>query len=519
MAGRFAIRRLRLAGLAPRDHPAPQSLEIRLAEAARRALAPALGHALADWSGPEVLRVRRLEVDIAMDAAFDPDLFATLLARAIASALRRASGEAVVAYATRAAYLAALAEALAAGRAWQCWWLREAEGVRALPAAAAIRTVLAADARMGLEALAGLPPLRLAAVLDALGPGEAARLLDEFSAAGSGTATIEAGVATVAEATSATMGCIAAVAKVASTGAGLLPLALYVRAVALNESAGGPGLAAAARAWAALSAALAGRTEAAAAAFLETVAGEGAVADFGVGLEIPAAARRLAHHIVRHRDAVAASDVAPACMFTRFGGLFLLVPTLGFDDIEEAVAGWTVAPDPRCAALIGYAVLGLCAGRVSIAAWLADPLWRELFGLSLWDPPIALAEQLSAIPSQGWDTLEALADGLASTRDARFLLPPRTLVESRAARRTLARLASAILTRFARRLVGFSASSAPFLWHNLLAVPAAVERVGSCWQARLGRPPLDVLVSLSRLAEGTVSLPSGATVRLTRAPP
>src|SRR6516164_6344429 len=73
----------------------------------------------------------------------------------------------------------------------------------------------------------------------------------------------------------------------------LVPLALYVRAVALNESAGGPGLAAAARAWAALSAALAGRTEAAAAAFLETVAGEGAVADFGVGPEIPAAARRI----------------------------------------------------------------------------------------------------------------------------------------------------------------------------------------------------------------------------------
>ena len=318
MAGRFAIRRLRLAGLAPRDHPAPRSLEIRLAEAARQALAPALGHALADWSGPEVLRVRRLEVDIAMDAAFDPDLFATLLARAIASALRRASGEAVVAYATRAAYLAALAEVLAAGRAWQCWWLREAEGVCALPAGAAIRTVLGVDARVGLEALASLPPLRLVTVLEALGQGEAERLLDEFSVAGSGTATIEVGVAAIAEATSATIdGSIAAVAKVASAGAGLFPLALYVRAVALNESAGGPGLAAAARAWAALSAALAGRTEAAAAAFLETVAGEGAVADFGVGPEIPAAARRiLAHHLVRQRDAVAESDVAPDCMLS-----------------------------------------------------------------------------------------------------------------------------------------------------------------------------------------------------------
>jgi hypothetical protein len=245
---------------------------MRLAEAARLALAPELGRALADWSGPEVLRVRRLDVDIAMDAAFDPDLFAALLARAIASALRRAGGEGVIAFPTRAAYLAAFVEALATGRAWQCWWLREAEGVRALPAGAAIRTVLGADARVGLEALASLPPLRLAAVLEALGPGEAERLLDEFASAGSRTATIETGIAAIAGATSATIdGSIAAVAKVASADIGLSPLALYVRTIALNESAGGPSLAAAARAWAALSAALAGRTEAAAAAFLETV--------------------------------------------------------------------------------------------------------------------------------------------------------------------------------------------------------------------------------------------------------
>src|SRR5215468_6697852 len=104
MAGRLTIRRLRLAGLAPRDHPAPLSLETRLAEAAHRALASALDRALAAWSGPEVVRVRRLEVEIVMDAGFDPDLFAALLARAIASALRRVGGDGVVAYPTRSAY-------------------------------------------------------------------------------------------------------------------------------------------------------------------------------------------------------------------------------------------------------------------------------------------------------------------------------------------------------------------------------------------------------------------------------
>jgi hypothetical protein len=36
------------------------------------------------------------------------------------------------------------------------------------------------------------------------------------------------------------------------------------------------------------------------------------------------------------------------------------------------------------------------------------------------------------------------------------------------------------------------------------------------WHARLGRPPLDVLLSLSRIAEGSVTTPSGARVDLAR---
>jgi len=505
MAGRLAIRRLRLAALAPRDHPAPRSLEMRLAEAARRGLAPALDRALADWSGPEVVRVRRLEVEIAMDAGFDPDLFAALLARAIGSALRRAGGDGVVAYSTRAAYLAALVEALAAGRAWGCWWQREAEGLRALPVAAAIRTALAVDPKIGLEALAILPPLRLAVVLDALGPGEANRLLDEFSATRRGSATPAASIAAIADA--------------ASAGAEPSPLALYVRAAARSEAAAGSALAAAARAWAALTHALAGRSEAAAAGFLASLASDGAIAELGPALQSSSEARRvLAQRLARRRNEMpATADAEPDWRFTRFGGLFLLLPTLGLDEIAETVAG---VPGPDATTLIGYAALGLCAGRARFGAWLADPLWRELFGLPVQDPPEALAEQLRAIPDRVWETVMPLGDALAGMRDASFLLAPRQLLQSRAARRATARLARSMLTRFARRLAGFRGSSAPFLWHNLLSVTAAVERVGDGgWQARLSRPPLDVLLSLSRLAEGSVRLPSGATVRLTRVSP
>jgi hypothetical protein len=101
-------------------------------------------------------------------------------------------------------------------------------------------------------------------------------------------------------------------------------------------------------------------------------------------------------------------------------------------------------------------------------------------------------------------------------RDARFLLPPRDLVGSRAAAHVLAGLARAALARFARRLVGFGAASAPFLWVNLLSATAVLERRPGGWSARLSRPPLDVLLALSHIAEGSVQAPSGVRIELAR---
>ncbi len=81
----------------------------------------------------------------------------------------------------------------------------------------------------------------------------------------------------------------------------------------------------------------------------------------------------------------------------------------------------------------------------------------------------------------------------------------------------LARLARAASAAFARRLIGFGAASAPFLWDNLLGSGAVFERVDGGWKARLARPPLDILLSLSGIAEGTVQAPA-ARLHLSRAP-
>jgi hypothetical protein len=134
-------------------------------------------------------------------------------------------------------------------------------------------------------------------------------------------------------------------------------------------------------------------------------------------------------------------------------------------------------------------------------------------------PAAAITARLGAIAASDWATLAPLGAPLDSQRDARFLLARRDLTGSRAAVHTLAMLARAVSSRFARRLIGFGHASAPFLWANLLGVSAVLERRSDGWHARLNRPPLDVLLSLSRIVEGSVALPSGARVEIARTNP
>ncbi len=528
MAGAVVIRRLRLAGLAPRDHPAPRDLEARLIEAARTWLAPAFLRRLQARSDGSVVRVRRLAVDVTLDAAFDQEAFADLLAGAIGAALERAAtdatadGDTVVVFASRAAYLVALLEALAAGSATQQWRLRDAaEGLRFLPPPAAIRTALLAEPADGEAALLSLSPGRLASLLNALGARESERVLDAFAASSSAAIGPEAAVAAI-------------VAAADSGGsAAPEPLALYLRARAAGP-ASGPLLAAVARLWVSLAGAVDRPYETSARAWLDWLDGEpadrsGARPDW-TGLNVPEAARlALAASLAGRRASRApgprrgdAGQLRGSPTLTRFAGLLLLVPGLEIDAIAERVAKWPDAPPADTAALIAYAALGLCAGRQRLAAWLNESLWRELFGLDHRASAADLAERLGAIGEPQWRTLAPLGLRLDSPRNARFLLAPRALIgasdgaSAQASVRGLAALAHALASRFGCRLNGLREPSAPFLWENLLGAGGVLEPVEGGWQARLSRPPLDILLSLSRLAEGTVRMPGG-DVEITRA--
>jgi Contractile injection system tape measure protein len=503
MPARVAIRRLELRGLAPRDHPAPGELQHRLVDAARKFLPEALEQSVRLWTGEAVVRIRRLEVDLTLEAAFEPQNFAAVLARAIAEELRRAEergsshggNDGVVYYASRAIYLAALLEALAEGRATNQWWLRDAEGLRLLSRSQAIRTAVLAEPRVGLEALASLAPLRRMSVLGALAPIEADRVLDQLARANSGSADLEQCAEAVA-------------AAAAELPEGASALAIFVGAFARKPAVAGEPLAAAARLW----------TE------IDSVPRNDAVDDVATSRPLwRDGAAKAATAGEARRILVAAARKArpdqsqPTFRFTQFGGLLLLLPDLGMPEIASLVATWPDAPNDT-AALIGHAALGLCAGRRRFAEYLDDGLWRELFGLDAKASSSAMSARLGAIPAEQWAAFEPLLEPLSRRGDARFLLAPRSLVASRAAARALAGLARAASTRFALRLPGFRDASAPFLWTNLLATTAALERRPGGWSARLNRPPLDVLLSLARVAEGSVHAPSGARVDFGRAP-
>jgi hypothetical protein len=476
--GSLAIRKLRLATLAPRDHPAPDALAARLADAAQRLLPAALQQCLGGQPD-RIIRIRRLALDITLGPGIGDAAFAGALAAAIARALGTGFAEPnedIVSFATPAGYLAALAEALAAGRAAETWWLRDAEGLRFLPKPAAIRTALLADPPLGQAALLSLPPHRRAAVLAALSAREAERLLESFSAS-----------APPASADSAA--CAAAIAAAAAVNPTTrMPLAFYLLVVAANESLAGPALAEAARQHAAL------ETKpfmSSIAAFTPPQAGHADLAGPPSGGTQPGPAP---------------ASAPSTASFNRFAGLLLLAPGLDFEALAEA------GDEAR---LVAFAALGLNAGRGNFAAWLRDPLWPAWFGLDPRATGAERADQLAAIPLTVWQALAPHGLPPETQHEARFLLPPRNLL-GRSAALGLAGLAKTLSARFARRLTGLRAATAPFLWDNLLGAGGMVDSRPGGWEARLTRPPLDILLTLSRLADGKSLLPA-ATLHLSRA--
>jgi hypothetical protein len=521
----LAIRRLRIQALLPADRPECEAVRRRLADAAKHGFAPALGRALSQWDEDRVVLIRRLHVESSLDLALSDEGLAEGLAARIAEEIRRLAeypDDNVVVFADRAAHLAAFLTALAEDGSRDRWWFRAFDGVRVLPKPAAIRTVLLADPPEGARALTVLPEPKRQRVIAALGDAEAVRVGEGLAAAADATPDMAAVITA-----------IAAVARGGPAEAGLPPvcqaLHLYLRVAAVTPDLAGRRLFGAATALVRLRSAVSELGTARSAALLRAVRGGYAPAPLpgaealrraiALLLPLPPPERRTAVAFAlaaRRPGAAGAPEAGAAVAFTRFGGLFLLLPSLFALPVTAEAAAWPQPSAGRAEDLLSLLVLAACAGRGRAAAVLADPQWRDLLRL----PPMLDSEAvdgwLAALPRRARRELAASALSGVSRRDALHLALPPAWCASRRMRRRIAGLAHTALRGFARRLPGFADSSADFLWRNFLQTGARVEFEPGAIRVFVARPPLDVVLSLTGAGRAAFRLSDGRSISIER---
>jgi hypothetical protein len=529
--GSLIIRRLQVEALLPRDHPDQHRVGGRFADCARQQVAPALVHALSEWTSDEIIRIRRIAVAGSLDLALPDETLGAALARSIAREIARlstANDENVVRFPDCAAYLAAFLTALIENRAWDRWWFRDFDGLRPLPKATALCTALLAQPADGQRALAQLPFGTRRRVIADLGDHGAERV-------GKGLARSGGGEANPAEAVRALLEILSREdALPADLSGASAVLDLYVMATTGMPALAGQTLFAAINAVVLLLDNIPAAAPHHAAALLRALRSGTATHTLAQTSErlrhalallrpLPAPERRaLAVLALRRRQAgsdLATSDEGSAAItFTRFGGLFLLLPRFVELGLDEATELWQQPPGCRADNLLYLLLLASCTGRARAAAVLADPLWRDLLGIPPALGAAEIADWLAALPRAASARLAGFGLGGMTPRDARHLTLPPSWCRSRRMRRHLAAVSHSLLRAFTQRLPGFAGSSAGFLWRNFLNVGARVEIDAASIRVFIARPALDVLLTITGLGRAEFTLADGRFVSIERVP-
>jgi len=160
-SNRLHIRRFHAQYLVPHDHPAPQRLKVRIDDAvAQHLLGQTLSLALANLfseTDESIWLIRRLELDLSVNAAWEREqltrVIAAQIVRMLGAALNETGDENVVRFANRAAHLARFLSDVTAGRAWGKWYYESFAGLRPLTTSAALRTAICNEPDAGQAAL------------------------------------------------------------------------------------------------------------------------------------------------------------------------------------------------------------------------------------------------------------------------------------------------------------------------------------------------------------------------------
>ncbi|MBI1205815.1 MAG: hypothetical protein GC191_00855 [Azospirillum sp.] len=417
----LTIARLTLSSVVPREQFGATVPAADAGRFVRHDLIPALAQALTpilDDGNDAVWVIRRLDLDLAVDAAWTGAVTAARLAAAVGAALAEVvagrAANAAIRFPDRASYLAQFLDDLAAGCAFERWYYPSFRGLGALPTTSAVRIVLERDAGVAIRALSLLGRRRrLTRVLGCLSEPDAARLVGGLF----GEATAIPDAALIAAAAEVIAG---DPALVANRGRAVANLALSV--VLLEPGGVSPAAAGAAAAW--LLSALDDGT----ADHLGAAADRWSPADGqGPRAPVPAAVAAALDQAVgrlrraadpRNRPVRPAAPTVLTWQGTCHAGVFLLwrsVRELGLETLSAPGA----VPAPSQA--FRHLLAALLAGPGRQSAW-SDPALAWLSRIEdAGDPGPATAAALATLGGPA-DRVNAVIDLVATLR------PPRPLV-------------------------------------------------------------------------------------------
>lgn len=548
------VHRWRNEYIVAREHPSPERARAdldRIAQHLPDELVAGLAQSFLAQPEPVVL-LKRVALDCELDLSRDPGLLAARWAHRFARALIEAIDfdcDGILRFPSRAAFRAQFIADLAAARAWHLWYYRPFEGLQALPAASAIRTLLLQDTALGRATLTALSTQawhHLAAVLTRL---EAARILEGLSEVDD-----------------------------ADAGESRLPLALlaqstvafgtpwFVRALRLFSEALRTGHAPTRRLaqWVRLAGKLPMLASHTDAEWLCAALWRGDVAaivaadrerdgeTWAALAAHPEWGRGLAEALVRivQPSASRGSGIS-ACFDTAFGGLALLLPEIDGLLDDEVCAALPPVSDAEPRALAAWLALAQCAGALCAYELVRETFWREVFAipphlgapsLGAWleqadaGPALArLAERTAALargepvrtppcaegfrapllvdqPTGIWLRFDDQAPTDAAPWRARLAAARRARKDWRylntdwglpaSWRRFFTQLAQIALRRFAYRIPGFAGTSLPYMHANFLAGRGNWEMATG--RLQLTRPPLYTLLALTGIARGAI---------------
>lgn len=497
MEGSLAIERVELGYQAATSFDRSGRISARISEAIARSLPDALAAATQrDVDGDDrYIFIDRIDVKSSVAAHWSDDRIAGQLAQRIAHALSRQldAGGALI-FRDRTEFVAAFAASVINDGTSRRWWFDEFGGLMALPVSMQLRTLILGEGALGFAALARLSrphlhrlvtaiePADLTLLLDALpdepGPPAAARRLLDAVDPGDGAALPTAQHAE-----------LALLVHLVQTGGGranqrnraalrvMLALFQAARAGLLPPSSSDPAITL--RRW------------------IDAVSDDG---DEALAL-LPDEPDQLVEGITGHQssatdDPIAAHEAPELFDFTRFGGALLLCVVLvrtGWWQIWQVALG-RARPQEEAASLAATIALGVIARALdpqSVAAIEGCSPLRRAIGPDDWRAnPLSFADRRLLAKALG-DTDPVARRGLEGRLRAH---------------------ARALIAAFADRVPGCEGSSAAYVQSQLLSLPASVSADGS--QARLGRPPLDVLLTFSGLKRASVELPHGRLLSL-----